>query len=315
MASPDDIADALTKAGVEHLSPAQRAYLARRLAQSEMSDTNLGGLRDVTYGSAKLGRGMASFMNIGAAASALVTVSRRAAPRNWGATGEKELAALGVYPFTIERAKTATPPPELGDIKPLTLGWWPGFGPSDEAQRAFQGLVADWEGFERIGVGSRVFVGERGPDGLTRANLFPDLKDWRAFRDAWKAGDVPSGEIAAQLNVNIENANKVRKYLAEANIIDPSLASNAHDRAGVDAESSTGALAKAAEVDKWAREHPLVNWLTKPGQDTLSPLGFPIPKRVLWIAGGAAAVLLGTAILFRRPSSTVVVSVPRPAVE
>jgi hypothetical protein len=168
---------------------------------------------------------------------------------------------------------------DLATAVPLNIGWWPGFGPSDEAQRTFQGLVADWEAYDRIGVGSKVLT-----------HLREDVADWRRFRGEWLNADIDSSDIGGRLTGEVIRSNRVRLNLKEAGITDPLLEPGL--RQGVDVAESTAALAPAAKVETWAQSTPIVNWLTDPSQKTISPLGFPIPANVAVLVGGGIGLLV-----------------------
>jgi len=296
MSSAAVIAGALARAEVHRLPPTGRAYLTRRLqAQIAGGDIeparNLGGLRNIAFGST--GAGEATFADLDSAARALVAVSYRAAPRAWGNVNAAELAQLGRYPFNAERqAKRLA---ELAGQAPPELGWWPGFGPSEAAEATFRGLMADHAAFDRIGVGGRVF----GPDDPDKrhANLAEDVTAWRAFRDAWLAGDIPSTEIGGQLTAQVIGANKIRQYLAEAKITDPELQTEL--RKGVAVDEATNAAAPATKIDTWARSVPVLRWLTDPGQTPANAT-----KRILAVAGASVAVLAGVVLVTRSKGHT-----------
>ena len=294
MSSAAVIASALARAEVHRLPATGRAYLTTRLqhqiARGDIDPSrNLGGLRNVSFGSA--GAGEATFADIDKAAGALVAVSFRAAPRAWGKVTAAELAQLGTYPFDEARqrqrfAELAGAPPEIG--------WWPGFGPSEAAEATFRGLMADHVAFERIGVGGRVF-GPQDPD-KSHPNLEPDIQAWRTFRDAWLAGSLDSTEIGGQLGAQVSTANKIRRWLAEAKITDPELQTEL--RQGVSVDQATGVAAPAQKIETWAQSVPGLRWLTDPSQKPADA-----SKRILAVAGAGAAVLVGVALLVRRPSS------------
>ena len=260
MSTPHLIAGALARAGVHRLPPPARAYLAERLtaqiAGADVNvDRNLGGLRSTSLGCAKRGEGEAVFPNIDTAAKALVAVSFRAAPRDWGAMSAGDLAQLNRYPFTADRHQRRTVELAGQEARP-ELGWWPGFGPSDEAQQTFRSLTADWEAFERIGVGTRI-----------APYLKDDLTDWRKFRDEWKGGDIPSAEIGGRLLAQTIAARRVREYLKDEKVVDPILQTPAPKDIAVDeAADRTKPDGTFAAVDKWASKNPIVNWLTDPSQ-------------------------------------------------
>lgn len=160
-------------------------------------------------------------------------------------------------------------------------------GPSEEAEKTFQGLIADWEAFDRLGVGGDILP-----------ELRQDSVDWRKFREDWQNGDIPSKDIGGRLTAEVVRANRVRLNLAEQKITDPALGTGL--RAGVEVASSVPALVRAEKVDAWARSIPVVNWITAPDQKTVSPLGFPMPERALWTIGAGLVGALGIFAAIRR---------------
>lgn len=308
MNSPHVIAGALARAGIDRLPPPSRAYLAQRLtaqiAAGDMHvDRNLGGLRAVSLGCAKRQEHEAVFPNIDAAASALVAVSFRAAPRDWGAMTAGDLAQLARYPFTAERHQRRVAA-LAGKEGRAELGWWPGFGPTDEAQQTFRALTADWEAFERIGVGTRVLP-----------FLKDDLADWRKFRDEWKNADIPNTEIGGRLLAQTIAARRVREYLKDAKIVDPVLQTPpAKDitvtDAGKDATAvASGGMFTSTGIDEWAKSNPVVNWLTDASQAPEKAR-----RRILATAGiGLGLVALLGALVGRRLSSAAVPELPHHA--
>jgi hypothetical protein len=323
------IAEALTRAGIERLPPPARAHLARRLAigfaAGEDSAFNPAGLRDTTFGCARSGSfGLARFKDINSGASAAVANAFRAAPRDWGATDKALLSRLGSYP--IHRNQTATslvPIPtsdgsiRYGSVKeaessgatrnadgswnlsgvrvegtPIGEFKWsyliPGYGPyalvrdyfrpSEEAEATFRGLVADWEAYERLGVGERTMPEAR-----------DDLIAWRKFRDEWRAGSIPGNETGGRLNAQVAISNMVRRGLKDQGAVDPILQ---QERKGVDVERSTEALADSAKTEQFCKGVPFCEWMTKPGQVLIeTPFG-PMPKNIA-IAGGVGIGVLG----------------------
>lgn len=314
MLTPEDIAAALDRAGAQSLAPSALAYLSERLVKQGASGgatpSNLGGLRDVTFGSATRGGGFASFSDIDAAARALVSVSCRAAPRRWGDATDAELAGLAMYPQSLPavgdivadafRAAVRIAAPTIDSLL---------FAPNKADQEAFQRLMADWEGYDRLGVGERILAGEKGPDGLRRVNVREDVVDWRKFRDEWLAGQIDGAEIAARLNPQVSVSNKIRRYLKEANAVDPVLQKD--DAKGVDVENSSGALRVAADVDKLARGNAFVDWVTSPGNKTNLPIVGAVPTRVLWV-GGLGLGLALFVMARRGPTTRVVIEQPKP---
>ncbi len=293
MLSASDIAGALARAGVDRLPPPARAYLAERLvaagAAGTLSPSNLGGLRNVSFGSAREGSTvLASFPDIDAAARAIVAVSYRAAPREWAETDAETMARLGAYPIHRRGAVALAGAPvgDAADIAKSALKSALGpatmitdfFGPSAESEATFRGLVADWEGYERI-LKAQPDIAIRLPE------LKDDVSEWRKFRDAWKAGTIPGNELGGLLNVQVSLSNKVRTLLKEKGVTDPVLQQK---RAGVDVEKSTDALAASKDVDTWAKSVPILDWLTDPSQS---------PKAAGSRAGIVAGVGLAVAAL------------------
>lgn len=343
MVSSEALSTALLKAGVNNLRPAARVYLANRLTQQAANggiyEYNLGGLRDVSFGAATATKKLATFPDIDAAAQALVRIADRAAPRAW-ADSHIDLGEIvlpvglpnriplpvrdGVEYVSPDEAiargavrnddgswnLTTVPLGELTDFKwsYLIPGYGPYqvvkdyLGPTEESQTVFRDLVADWEGFDRLGVGDKIF----GP-GDPRGNLRDDVVDWRKFRDDWLAGNIPSNEVAARLNTQREAANKIRKYLADARVIDPALASSAHDKPGVDVEKSTTSLVASAKAEQGVKQFWLLDLLTRPGGTTHLPILGPVQDKTLVTAGVAGAAALLLYLYVRRPSTTVVV--------
>ena len=302
MSSPHLIAGALARAGIDRLPPPARAYLADRLtaqiAGADVDvDRNLGGLRSTSLGCAKRQEREAVFPNIDAAARALVAVSFRAAPRDWGAMSKADLAQLGRYPFDPERHQRRTAELAGQEARP-ELGWWPGFGPSDEAQTTFRALTADWEAFERIGVGTRVLP-----------FLKDDLSDWHKFRDEWKAGDIPSADIGGRLLAQTIAARRVREYLKDQKIVDPALQTPAVKDLAVDeAADRTKPDGSFASIDKWAAKNPIANWLTDPSQPPEKAR-----NRILATAGVGLGLVALLGVLVGRSTTRAAAPVPAEA--
>lgn len=290
------VTGALAKAEAERLPPAARAYLYERAVKHGESGAdryNLGGLLDTRFGSGATPR-LATFGSWDEGCAALVSTAYRAAPRRWGDADDVELKRLGTYP-------AGNGPPTIGDIadvlRSAVATVSPAtdillFAPSAAQEEAFRRLVADWAGYESIGVGDRVFVGEEG-----RVNLRPDLADWRVFRDQWKAGSIPANELPGRLNVQVGVSNKVRKYLAEAKVVDPALASAAHDATGVDVEKSSNALAAAASVEESVKKVGWLDFITRPGDKINLPVIGGVPDKYLWLAGAGFAGLVTLSVV------------------
>lgn len=152
------------------------------------------------------------------------------------------------------------------------------FAPSEEAEATFRGLVADWEAYDRVGVGAKVLPEHR-----------EDVVAWRKFRDEWRAGSIPRNESGGRLNAQVEISNMIRRGLKENGVVDPSL--QQQERKGVDVEKSTSALADAASTEQWCKGVPLCEWMTKPGQDLISTPFGPLPKNIV-VAGGVGLGVL-----------------------
>lgn len=163
-------------------------------------------------------------------------------------------------------------------------------GPTEAAQTTFRGLMADWEGFDRLGVGDKMF-GPNDPD-KSHPDFREDVKDWRRFRDAWIDGSIPGNEVGGQLNVQVGVANKIRKNLAESKVVDPAIATE--ERKGVDVEHSTTAIQKAVAVETAAKGNVVLDWATRPGNKTVLPVIGAVPDKALWAIGIAsiAAIVL-----------------------
>jgi len=181
MHSPTVIAEALTRAEVNRLPPAARAYLSERmLSRDSGAPNNIGGVRNMSFGS-NGGPAYASFVDIDAGARALVAISYRAAPRDWRSVTSDEVATLSTYPLSgvLDIAKSAGAT-ILGPVAAVAERIQSVTGPTEELQATFRGLVADWEAYERLGVGDSILK-----------NMRDDLVEWRAFRDAWLDGSIP----------------------------------------------------------------------------------------------------------------------------
>lgn len=306
MSSPQLIADALTRAGGDKLPAPARAYLFRRLTAQVASGEshaayNLGGLRDTTFGATKEDsvRGEAAFPDLDSAARALVAASYREAPRNWGEVTETDLAQLGSYPLTRKIASLGEGITAQDVVKAAVVDMDPSgilasvYRPSAEAEATFKGLVADFAGFERLKVGEEIFAGKGVGGDPHIPNLRPDMEDWRTFRDDWLIGRIPGNEIGGRLIAQTIASNKIRRHLAEANVIDPALANQSHDRQGTSVDKSTSAIKAASSVDTFVKDTPVIGWLTDPGgrQTNIPGLG-PVSNKALWLTGGAV-VLLG----------------------
>lgn len=156
------------------------------------------------------------------------------------------------------------------------------FAPSAEAEATFRGLVADWEAYERLGVGSTVLHEHR-----------DDLIAWRKFRDEWRAGSIPGNETGGRLNAQVSLSNMVRRGLKARGVVDPILQ---QERTGVDVAQSTSALADAEKTEQWCKGIPLCDWMTKPGQKCIvTPFGC-LPENITIAVGIGLGVLTLSAV-------------------
>lgn len=293
------------------MQPAQQVAPSAQAAEEEEDSGPIEGADDPVDANP-----YATFPDIGAAARALVATSYRAAPRDWGRVSAAEIAGLDVYPITrIRPIGAAVPVPEGHIAIPVRsggawhvpeteadrwgaeriegewiaptvdLGWWPGMGPSSEAEATFRGLMSDWEAFDRLKVGMPA------PDGVL-PHLRPDVVAWRKFRDEWKAGNIPSADIGGQLLAQVSVANRIRRELAAAKIIDPALKG---DRQGIAVDEAAKLVKAAVPVDSFAKSIPGLSWLTDP---TASPQA--MQKKLVTTVAVVLAVALGGALLISR---------------
>lgn len=218
--------------------------------------------------------GLAVFADLDEGARALVATSYRAAPRAWGDVGEAEIRALGRYP--LERLQPALGAVAAAEDAP-PIGWWPGFGPSPEAEQTYRALTADWEGFDRAGVGQRILP-----------HLRQDVIEWREFRDHWKAGDIDSSNINGALMAETARARRIRTELRDAKVIDPALGPG-RDIQAPGVEHSGGGLSFASAIDHWATGVPFLSAITAP-TSALGKLGVT-PSGALAGAGLLALLL------------------------
>jgi hypothetical protein len=174
-------------------------------------------------------------------------------------------------------------------------------GPTEEAQTTFRGLMADWEGFDRLGIGDKLF-GPNDPD-KSHSNLREDVREWRKFRDAWIAGSIPGNEAGGQLNVQVGVTNKIRKLLSEAKVVDPAIAQE--ERKGIDVEKSTTAMQKATDVETAAKSYTVLDWATRPGNKTVLPVIGAVPDKALWAIGLASVAAIVLAVYAKSVTSLI----------
>jgi hypothetical protein len=175
------------------------------------------------------GRALRRFADVKQGAGVLVATALRAAARP-----DKPLPDL---PTTLDGFRSTHP--ELG-----VAGVWDQlFGPSEDAERRFRELAADWESFERAGVTDP--IADR-----RLKHLAADVRAWRAFRDAWQGGTV--GADGAALSAQEINANRVRWELRDLAPQDPKWGKDKNLKGG-DIEDATAALSAAAAIDKASR--------------------------------------------------------------
>jgi len=219
----------------------------------------IGGIGSVEFG-------FAAFPSLDVAAKTLVGVAFRAGPRDWSKVSDDEMGALsGAYPALETWPGDASVP----------LGWWPGFGPSPEAEAVFRSLCADWVAFERAGVGDKVCPACK-----------PDATGWSSFHSRWLLGTLASKEIGSGLAAQVAAANRVRQALKTAGVKDPALDK---DAVGIAPGQATRPEQALAAVEALEDRHPALQWLTKQ-RDT--PLG-TITRGVMTV-GTAIAFVIAT---------------------
>jgi len=185
------------------------------------------------------------------------------------------------------------------------VGWAPGFGPNAAAEDLYRQLRADWEAFERVGVGTTILP-----------HLKPDLDAWRKFRDSWEGQPsapwssddyLPGNEVGAKLDVQANTANRVRAELIQkqtGKFTAPVDLPKDQARKGLGTDESTTFLKGAAtSIDSWARDVPGLGWLTDPK----APPGSRPARTLAVVAAVVAAGVLGFGALSRRGGTTVVV--------
>ncbi len=300
---------------------AQQAQYQQQQAEQDDSDQGDGpddaGPDDVDVSGAGERRPLfigATFPDLDSGARALVACAYRAMPRTWGDVGDAELATLGRYPADrlarrgIQRhhrrrgwVDDATIPAEDDDTdiqlsgEAPPLGWFPGFGPSAEAEQTYRALVADWEAFDRVGVGQRILP-----------HLRQDVIEWREFRDHWKAGDIDSSNINGSLMAETARARRIRTELRDAKVTDPAL--GPHDIQAPGVEHSGGGLSWAGSVDTWAAGVPWLASITS-ASGVLGKLGVT-PAAAVGLAGAGAALLILWIIFGRGKGGNVTVVLP-----
>ncbi len=146
-----------------------------------------------------------------------------------------------------------------------------------ELDMTFRGLSADWEGFDRIGVGSKVL-----------GALAPDVLVWRQFRDAWKAGSLAAAEIVPRLQAETARASRVRQALREAAIVDPSLQ----------------LAPAAASATSWIESLPWLAWALQPGTGPAGIFRAPL------IIGGIVVGLMVLSALIKGRRGTKIYMLP-----
>jgi hypothetical protein len=201
--------------------------------------------------------GRALFPDVLTAARALVAVSYRAAPRDWGNVGEAELRRLNRYPIhrLHEQPRVAGQAP-LGwslDAAGSVL-WGPITGrPSVEAEQTQRALTADWESFERLGVGSSILPGLAG-----------DLRAWRSERDAWRKAEIDASAVGARLLGEVARARHVRDELRASKVIDPALGAFGAAAATLPAAPVGQAMSEAGDQGRGQQSSPLLEWIRSP---------------------------------------------------
>lgn len=327
------IAQALAVAGANELPDGPRAWLWGRVGTFGLNAEgwNLGGLRPARIGcGCKGAAAFESFPSIGAGAEALVDVARRA-----GASAEApapDLLPVGdldeagrwhaywkTGPYVDQQGRTCqgwhahpkgTPeavagpgvysssdPPE----GPIEVGWIPGFGPDEAAQKLYQQLRADWAGFKTAGVGTGKL-----------AFLAPTVEVWNKFSNGWETSDAwysnfpvssfhssdlgEPKELGARLNAMVMDANRVRAEIATLATGTPIAPGDLPGtRKGFDDAPGANWFGKQAEkVDSAATSNAVLDWLTAPKQRPEDAA-----KRIGVVGLVLAAVLVGGALYLR----------------
>lgn len=266
----DAITHALETAGVRSLPPAPRAWVSARLERLGHCPEahNLGGLlcclpHDHTAGGCVAVpvaggrmRHVARFPSWDRAAEVLVQTARRAAATSEEPAPDLPVGYTSTHPRGSEHLGFAPLLPFLAPALAAEL-----LGPSAEQEATFRGLLSDWESFEREGVPAKH------PE-LGTTHAF-----WVKFRDAWLSGRPDE----ANLNPAVEDANRVRRTLAEkAGKPPPPL------RKGVDVEESTPTLKAAASLSDAVKDA---------GREVRAQIDQAPPG--VKLAGGAALLVAG----------------------
>ena len=156
-------------------------------------------------------------------------------------------------------------------------------GISPEMESTMRALVADWEGFDRLGVGTKVL-----PD------LRPAVEQFRKLRDAWKAGSNDPAVVSQEIDAATKAASQVREALAKAGVIDPALGPAAI-KATQDAILAAQQAA-AASSKSWLDNVPALKWLSNPNGPTVRVTTDPIVPaewRAPIVVGVAGLAIVG----------------------
>ncbi len=271
------VREGLSAVGAEQLPEQARQWVARRVDQHGYHAVarNLGGLLCLyphhhgTDGRCLMvnGRPLRRFPDLKTAAGVLVATASRAT-----ATTEEPASDL---PVSLDGFRSTHPQDGEVGFLPLVVGpaaaYWAYkyvTGPSEDAERRFRDLSADWEAFEKAGITDAEF-----------ARLAEDVRAWRAFRDLWRAGEPEVEALTAQE----ATANRVRAELcAQRN--SPRCGQNLR---GGDIEDARGTYKAASWVDRQAKE----------ASKTTADAWGDVPWQVK--AGGAAVFVLVALSLVR----------------
>lgn len=113
------------------------------------------------------------------------------------------------------------------------------FGPSEEAEKAFQELSAAWAGLEAD------FGAARLRSGFTKASY----ETWVAFRDKWKSGDPDTTALSAmvaEVNVTRQNLGRPRADIRPPAVTQSTAALSAMDRTDKAAHAVTAVASEMA---------------------------------------------------------------------
>ena len=176
-------------------------------------------------------------------------------------------------------------------VSPPALGWWPGFGPSDEAKASFDKLSADWDTYIAQGVAAK-------------APLVPDFSAWTAFKVAWNTASIDSTDIAAKLNAEIARSNRVKAELASYAAKKNVMVQDVDTQKNIDPTHGSDAVKAAETVEKVVEKIPILKDITNPKGPTLP--NFPSSAKLVaaGIAAGVAAVAVVTLIAKLGDAST-----------